>query len=177
VTTFQFLKSVTADKSNLLERLLKLLHDNNIRYCVIGGVAVSAYAEPVISLDVDLVVTNYQLGRFESLLANTFLIKRTPRLIEITAANSRLRANVHTDSRLADFMERAEIRNVMDMQLPVACIEDVLRAQVWQFEDGTRKRSKRLSDLADIVRLLEANPKLRALVPERILEQIETVGA
>lgn len=177
VQAIQFLKSVTADKSNLLERLLKLLDANGILYCVIGSVAVGAYVEPMVSRDFDLVITSYQLGRFESTLASTFVLKRTPRTIEITAAGSDLRVNVFTESRYAEFVQHAAMKQVLGMTLPVASVEDVLRGKIWLYEDVSRKKSKRLSDTADIARLLEANPKLRAHVPERILRQIESVGA
>ena len=44
------------DGSGLLERILALLDENRIRYCVIGGQAVNAYAEPLVSLDLDVAV-------------------------------------------------------------------------------------------------------------------------
>lgn len=172
----QFLKTVTADKSNLLERLLKLLNDNNIQYCVIGGVAVSAFVEPIVSLDFDLVITSYQMGRFESLLASTFIVRRSSRIIEITTADSRLRANVYTESRYAPFVERAERRTVFDLNLPVARLEDVLLAKVWAWQDTSRKPALRLYDLADIARLLESYPKLQPQVPPIALQRIGMLG-
>ena len=35
---------------------LDLLHENEIDYCVIGGLAVNAYVEPVVSLDLDIII-------------------------------------------------------------------------------------------------------------------------
>lgn len=177
MTAFQFLKTVTADKSNLLERLLKLLNDNNIQFCVIGGIAVSAFVEPVVSLDFDFIITSYQLGRFESLLASTFIVKRGPRIIEITAADSRLRANVYTETRYAELVERAEMRNVFDLDLPIARLEDVLQTKVWAWQDTSRKPAKRLYDLADIARLIESYPKLQPQVPPPALQRIAMLGA
>jgi hypothetical protein len=40
-----FWKAVTLDKANLLEEVFALLHDNGVRFCVIGGQAVNAYVE------------------------------------------------------------------------------------------------------------------------------------
>jgi hypothetical protein len=51
-----FWKAVTLDKSNLLEEVFALLQDNGVRFCVIGGQAVNAYVEPLVSLDLDLAV-------------------------------------------------------------------------------------------------------------------------
>jgi len=36
-------KAVTMDRAEFLERLVSLLADHNIHYCVIGGQAVNAY--------------------------------------------------------------------------------------------------------------------------------------
>jgi hypothetical protein len=41
-----FWKSVTRDHSNLLESLIELLKKHEIRFCMIGGQAVNAYANP-----------------------------------------------------------------------------------------------------------------------------------
>jgi hypothetical protein len=172
----EFFRAVGNDRTNFIERLLHLMEANGIRYCVIGGIAVSAYAEPVVSLDFDIIVANYQLGRFESLLASTFLVKRTPRIIEITASGSDMRVNVFTETRYVDLVERATTKNVLGMSLPVALVDDVLRGKVWLSQDNARKKSKRLNDLADIARLIETNPRLRGHVPEQILRQIEAVG-
>jgi len=46
----EFWKTVTVDHANLLESLIGLLNDHGVKYSVIGGQAVNAYAEPVVSL-------------------------------------------------------------------------------------------------------------------------------
>ncbi len=176
MTALQFYKTVTADKSNFLERLLKLLDDQAIHYCVIGDVAVSAFVEPTFTLDFDLVVTDYQLGRFESLVANVFTIKRQRRRLEITAPNSQLEVNVHTDSRYIEFVTRAERRTALGLVLPVARLEDVLQEKIDSSQAPTRVGWKRLKDLSDILRLLEAYPKLRAQTPPNILAKFHAVG-
>src|SRR5207237_6313361 len=49
-------KAVTVDRSDLLDRLLGLLRQSDVRFCVIGGQGVNAYAQPVDGLEPDLVV-------------------------------------------------------------------------------------------------------------------------
>jgi hypothetical protein len=44
-----FWKTVTADRTDFLTRLIALLADHHIRYCVLGGQGVNAYVEPVVS--------------------------------------------------------------------------------------------------------------------------------
>ena len=56
MTGKQFLKSVANGETDAVQVLLSLLEETGADYCVIGGLAVNAYAEPVVSLDVDLVV-------------------------------------------------------------------------------------------------------------------------
>jgi len=49
-----FWKAVVMDRANLLEELTRLLATHAVRYCVIGGQAVNAYVEPLVSLDLEL---------------------------------------------------------------------------------------------------------------------------
>jgi hypothetical protein len=56
--------------------------------------------------------------------------------------------------------------------LPVAAIEDVLRGKVWAAQDPERRASKRQKDLADIARLIEVAPELRAHVPAEVLARL-----
>ncbi len=172
----EFWKTVTLDKANLLERLIATLDKHGIRYCVIGGVAVNAYAEPVITLDLDLVVAVDQIEHAESLLARSFNVKRFPHSINVSWPGSKLRVQIQTDPQFASFVERASAREVLDLVLPVASLEDVLQSKVWAVQDPTRRASKRLKDLADIARLLEAYPSLRNQVPQEVLRQLAQFG-
>ncbi len=47
----EFWKTVNVDRANLLESLIQLLNERQVKHCVIGGQAVNAYAEPLVSLD------------------------------------------------------------------------------------------------------------------------------
>ena len=58
-----FWKTITMDTQNLLERLIDILARNEINYCVIGGQAINAYVEPVVSLDLDIVIATDQLEK------------------------------------------------------------------------------------------------------------------
>jgi hypothetical protein len=167
-----FWKTVTVDKSNLLERLIALLDENAIRYCVIGGQAVNAYAEPLVSLDLDVVVATDQLSQVESLLANAFRVERFEHRINASLAGSDLRVQIQTDPRYAEFVARAATREVLGLPLPVARIEDVLRGKIWAAQDPTRRKTKQQKDLLDIARLLESDPHLRALIPPDILARL-----
>ena len=68
-------KAVTVDQSNLLESLISLFTERHIEYCVIGGQAVNAYAEPLVSLDLDLVVAIDQVDVIEAVLVDRFAVR------------------------------------------------------------------------------------------------------
>ena len=163
-----FWKIVTMDRSNLLENLISLLNEQGIRFCVIGGQAVNAYVEPLVSLDLDLVVAVDQLAKVEALFEYHFDLKRFPHSLNITASGSDLRVQIQTDERYSSFVEGAVVRTVLGLELPVARLEDVLQGKTWAALDPERRGSKRQKDLADIARLLEKYPELRQKVPQKI---------
>ena len=129
-----FWKAVTADDSNLLERFFELLRVHNVRFCLIDGQAVNAYA--------------------------------------VSAAGSDLRIQIQLDQRYGQFPDRARDGRVLGVDLPVAAVEDVLQGKVWAAQDPARRGSKRQKDLADIARLIEAQPQLRPLVPSDVLARL-----
>jgi hypothetical protein len=157
------------DQSNFLEEIVGLLEGHGIRYCVIGGQGVNAYAEPLVSLDLDLVVAANQLQLVESLLNERFRVERFPHSLNASAAGSELRVQIQTDPRYFDFPERASQRDVLGLQLWVAAAEDVLDGKIWAAQDSSRRGSKRRKDLLDIERLIEAHPELRGRVPPELL--------
>src|SRR3989337_3980986 len=91
-----FWKMIIMDQSNLLENLISLLNQRGIRFCVIGGQAVNAYVEPLVSLDLDLVVAVEQLDQVESLLAKDFGLKRFPHSFNVSLPDSDLRVQIQT---------------------------------------------------------------------------------
>ena len=163
---------MVADRVDFLERLIALLTDRKIRFCVVGGQGVNAYAEPVVSLDLDLAIAVDQIAQAEALLRQAFSVESFPHSLNVSMPGSDLRVQIQTDPRYAPFVDRAETREVLGVRLPVARLEDVLQGKVWAVTDPTRRPSKRQKDLADIARLLEARPALREHVPPEILSML-----
>ena len=60
----EFWTAVTLDHSNFRESLVALLEDHGIRYCITGGQGVNAYVEPLVSLDLDLVIASINWPRW-----------------------------------------------------------------------------------------------------------------
>lgn len=169
---YQFWKTVTMDRTDLLEQVLALLEANEVHYCVIGGQAVNAYVDPVVSLDLDLVAAVEQLAEVEAELARLFEVRRFPHSLNVYLPGSDLRVQIQTDPRYTDFPLRARPQTVLGIDLPVASLEDTLTGKVWAALDPEHRASKRQKDLADIARLLEAYPHLRPQVPAAILERL-----
>lgn len=167
-----FWKTVTVDRSDLLDRFTTWLHDSGAAYCVIGGQAVNAYVDPLVSLDLDVVVAGRDPAHLENQIAAHFLVERFPHSLNVSDPASDLRIQVQLDPRYAPFAVRAEQREVLGMILPVAHVEDVLQGKVWAASDPARRASKRQKDLADIARLIEAYPALRTLVPADVLRRL-----
>ena len=57
--------------------------------------------------------------------------------------------------------------------MAVASLSDVLQGKLWAYSDPTRRQSKRQKDLADIARLIETHPELKAEVPGSVLSKME----
>ncbi len=168
----EYWKTVTTDHSGFLDSIVALLSESPVRYCVIGGQAVNAYVEPVVSLDLDIAVATEDLDAAESLLRGHFKVTRFPHSVNVSLADSDLRVQLQTDPRYALFVEHASNRDVLGLSLPVAAVEDVIQGKVWAAQDPGRRPSKRQKDLADISRLLEAYPGLRTRVPQDILDRL-----
>ncbi len=165
-------KAVIKDQAGILDRLIGLLSGSSLKYCVIGGQGVNAYAEPVVSLDLDLAMAPGDLGPAEALLRQHFRVERFPHSLNVSEAGSDLRVQLQTDPRYASFVARATPRSVLGLTLPVASLEDICQGKVWAALDPGRRASKRQKDLADISRLLEAYPDLRSSVPTELLDRL-----
>jgi Nucleotidyl transferase AbiEii toxin, Type IV TA system len=167
-----FWRTVTMDHADLLEQTLQVLEEAGVRYCVIGGQAVNAYSEPVVSLDLDLALASGEIERLGVLFAPPIRIERFEHSVNLSIPGSDLRIQFQLDPRYQEFPARAEMREVLGHRLPVARLEDVVRGKVWAASDPGRRASKRQKDLADIARLLEDYPQLRELVPQSILQRL-----
>jgi len=167
-----FWKTIIMDHSELLDSLINLLAESQIRYCVIGGQGVNAYVAPLVSLDLDLVVAVEQIEKVEQILSDAFIVERFPYSINVSAEGSDLRVQIQTDERYFDFVDRSSIQEVLGLSLPVAAVEDLMQGKIWAVLDGQRRASKRQKDLTDISRLIEAYPHLRESTPQEILDRL-----
>jgi len=165
-------KAVLVDRDNFLDRVLEFLKASGVRYCVIGGTGVNAYAYPVVTEDLDIAVAAGEIDTLEAALRTEFKARRFEHIINVSTTGSKLQLQIQTDPRYFDFVDRSEVRDVMDFQLPVAHIADILKGKVWEAMDTTRRKSKRQKDLADIARIIEVSPELRNEVPDELQSKL-----
>ena len=166
MTDQEFFDAVSSGGGSILSQVLYLLKEARAQYCVIGGLAVNAYVEPVVSLDLDVVVVTDALDHFLLLAAKQFKIKRFPHSINLTARKSDLRIQIQTDPRYAAFIARASRKRVIGYSMRVASLDDVFQGKLWAYADRRRRGSKRQKDLADMYRLAEAYPRLKRRLPK-----------
>ena len=165
MSSLAFWKAVVQDKSNFLERVIGLLEESGFDYCVIGGVAVNAYAEPVVTQDLDLVLSRADLAPARVLLEKHFKVQEFEHSLNVYDPGSKLQVQLQKDPRIEGLLDRAERRDVMDLVIPVASPHDLLRLKIAAALEPTRRASKRLKDMADLRRLIDAFPALEPEVP------------
>ncbi|MDQ3421558.1 MAG: hypothetical protein M3541_22775 [Acidobacteriota bacterium] len=84
---------MAADESGAIERLVQRLADLCADYCVVGGEAVNAYVEPLVSLDLDLAIAAAELRRILPAFASDFRIEHLRHSVNLEADNSALRSS------------------------------------------------------------------------------------
>ena len=173
MTKKEFLNAVSNCKEDIIQIFLDALAKLKARYCVIGGFAVNAYAEPIVSLDLDIIVSVENIEAVCKTVEVHFKIEKYPHSVNLSSDKSDLRIQLQTDPRYQDFIDRAVNQTVLGYKMKVASAKDVLRGKIWVYSDEQRRRSKRQKDLADIVRLIEVYPSLTDLIPESIKKRIE----
>lgn len=172
MTAAEIYESVRNGGASDFADLVTVLNENK-PWCLIGGLAVNCYVEPVYTMDVDLVVVAAnleQIGR--EVEAAGFRVKRFEHSMNARRPGSELNVQFTTDVRYQDFLARASEREVLGHRIPVASLEDIVRGKVWAWQDEQRRSTKRKKDELDLMRIAEGHPQLRQSIPARIVEQL-----
>lgn len=173
MTSKEFLNKVGKGKDDFLQAFIDILHKDKIKFCTIGGLAVNAYVEPVVSLDLDVVIVSEKIEIIIPKLKKYFKVEHFANSINLSEKGSDLRIQIQTDGRYQSFLERAKSKVILGYKIPVAALEDVFQGKIWAASDETRRPSKRQKDLADIMRLMEVHKGLNKLLPEKIKLMLE----
>ncbi len=173
MTNKEFINSLAKGKSDIIQVFLDILSKTGSRYCLIGGLAVNAYVEPVVSLDMDVVAADEDVEAIRNAAKERGLkVEEFEHSVNITSPNSDLRIQLQTDQRYQKFVSNAKNSSVLGYTMKVARVEDVLEGKVWAYMDKERRKSKRQKDLADIFRIVEKFPQLEASLPQIVREEL-----
>jgi hypothetical protein len=86
---------------------------------------------------------------------------------------SQVAIQLSTEDFYREYPARAVAADVHGILMRVASLEDTLRGKIKAWGTQGRRPSKKLKDLTDISRLIEAHPDLRAQLPQEVLTQLQ----
>ena len=173
MTAKQFYDWQTSGGTDDVMRLVDCLERADITWCAIGGVAVNHWAEqPMVTQDVDFVVASDSIERTVSLLEKAgFRSERREKSINFQG-HSIVSIQLSMEDFYRDFPSRAVPADVHGILMRVASLEDTLKGKMKAWSEPERRQSKRIKDLADIARLVEAHPGLWELLTDELKKQV-----
>ena len=174
MTAKQFYDWQTSGGANDVMRLVECLERTDVTWCVIGGVAVNHWAaHPMVTQDVDFVVVADDVDRVVGLLEEAgFRAERFEWSVNFKG-RSAVSLQLSTEECYRDFPSRAVPADVHGILMRVASLADTLTGKIRAWSDPTRRQSKRIKDLADIVRLVEAHQELWSVLPDDVRQQVQ----
>jgi hypothetical protein len=156
VTAVEALELTTQGGATDFARLIQACQSFG-SYCLIGGLAINCYVEPVYTLDADIVVK----------------MEEHQHSLNVRPPRSDLRIQFTADERYQAFLTRCVDGDVLELRVKVASLEDVAQSKLWVYGDPRRRLSMRKKDELDLIRLAEADPALKSLYPSELIEQID----
>jgi hypothetical protein len=173
MTATEIFESVTNGGASDFAAVVKILNKHG-QWCLVGGLAVNCYVEPVYTIDADMVVVSESLAKIQNeLSAAGFEVTEHEHSVNAKMEGSELRIQFTTDPRYQDFLAETEPKTVLGQQVPVAKLANVVRGKVWAWSDPKRRLSKRKKDELDLIRIGERYPELRPLMPAEIAGQLK----
>ncbi len=114
------MNTVANAKQDILQIFLDILDRTNTPYCIVGGLAVNAYVEPVVSLDLDVVMEIKDIDKVNKEAEKKGLkVERFEHSVNLTSSKSDLRIKMQTDSRYQEFLSRASSKEVLGYKMNV----------------------------------------------------------
>src|SRR5215467_5277258 len=105
-------------------------------YCLIGGLAVNCYVEPVYTLDADIVVIAANLSKLARRLEEQgFKIDEHKHSLNVQSPGSQLRIQFTIDPRYQPFLARSVEAEVLGRRVKIAGLQDVTQGKLWAYGD------------------------------------------
>ena len=173
MTAAEIFESVTNGGSSDFAAVVEILNKHG-RWCLVGGLAVNCYVEPVFTMDADLVVASSELAAVQAeLIVRGFEVKEHEHSVNAQMKDSQLRIQFTTDPRYQEFLAETETESVLGIDVPVASLANIVRGKLWAWSDPRRRLSKRKKDELDLIRIAEKYPEVCNLMPPAITNQLE----
>lgn len=176
MTQRQFYDWQTAGGGGDVMRLVQTLEQEEIPWCMIGGLAVNHWsAEPMATADVDVVIATEKLEQAVlSLEKAGFKSRRFEWSINLTGESS-VSVQISTEAVYCGFPQRSLPADVHGILMRVASPKDTLTEKLLAWQDKSRRPSKRQKDLMDITRLVETHPELLSSLPSEVTKRIADI--
>jgi len=176
MTLRQFYDWHTAGGGGDVMRLVQSVEQEEIPWCMIGGLAVNYWsAEPVATADVDVVIAAERVEQAVLTLEKAgFKSKRFEWSINLSGASS-VSVQISTEAVYSGFPERSLPADVHGILMRVASLNDTLTGKLLDWQDKSRRPSKRQKDLMDITRLVETHPELLSSLPAEVADRIAQI--
>ena len=127
----------------------------------------------MVTQDVDFVVAAEDIERSIDRLSSVGFKAERHKWSVNFKGQSKVTIQLSTEEVYLSFPERSVAADVHGILLRVASLEDTLAGKILAWSDSTRRQSKRIKDLGDIVRLVESHPVLWDGLPEKLQAQVE----
>jgi len=174
MTEKQFYDWQTLGGTDDVRRFVDALEKADVVWCAIGGIAVNHWAaEQMVTLDVDFVVAADSIERARSALVSAGFAAQEFEWSINFKGSSKVAIQLTTEDSYRDFASRGVAADVHGILIRVASLEDTLTGKMRAWSDPSRRQSKRLKDLADIARLVEAHPQLWDSLTDDLKAQID----
>ncbi|HEY5232846.1 MAG TPA: nucleotidyl transferase AbiEii/AbiGii toxin family protein [Verrucomicrobiae bacterium] len=170
----QFYDWQTAGGGGDVSLLVATLERLEIAWCMIGGLAVNHWAtEPMATADVDIVIASERVEEaVKALQAAGFKTKKFKWSVNLQG-RSKVSVQVSTEKVYQEFPGRSVPADIHGILMRVASLPDTLAGKLLAYRDKERRASKRQKDLTDIMRLVEAHPKLKKLLPADVAKKLK----
>lgn len=146
MTESEVFEAVTARGSSDFAILARILNEHG-PWCLIGGLAVNCYVEPVFTLDAEFVVVSSQLAQIRTeLTAAGFSVTEFPHSLNALMPGSELRIQLTLDPRYQDFLKDTKELTVLGEPVPVASLENITRGKIWAWSDERRRPTQEIKD-------------------------------
>lgn len=157
----------TSKESDLLA-LAKILQDEKVNYTVIGGIALQVHrSEPRTTLDIDIAVPSYDSIPAQALRQAGFKMTGQFEHSQNWQGPDGTPIQFTDEGSLSTAWQRCTYIDLGESKLAVLSLNDLLHAKLRAAHDITRRRSKRLQDIADIVALIEEHPELESTLSDQ----------